>query len=107
MKTTQQTVMNGLNTDTFKVGVAGLHSIYVRSNVNQGSSVVITISQSGSTSSSFTTPATSATTNHVELNGKFNCAVNDILTVAVTSSAAADQPPSLVKTTINLRQGAV
>jgi len=27
----------------------------------------------------------------------------DLITVAVTSSAAADQPPQLLKTTINLR----
>ena len=105
MKAMQPSVMNGLNTDLFRVITAGLHSIYVETTVNEPSGLVITLSQSGSQTVSYTTPATSGQTNHVEVNGKFNCAVGDLLTVAVTSSASADQPPSLVKSTINLRQG--
>ena len=101
----QPTVSNGLSTDTYKIGVAGAHSIYVNTTVNEPSALVITISQTGSVSNSFSSPATSPLTNHVEMNARFNCAVGDILTVAVTSSATIDQPPSLIKSVINLRQG--
>lgn len=105
MKVTQPSVSSGLSTDTFAVKVAGTHSIYVNSTVKDPSGLIITISQSGSASNSFTSPTTSALTNHVEMNAKFFCAIGDILTVAVTSSAPIDQPPNLIKSVINLRQG--
>jgi hypothetical protein len=105
MKAMQPSVSNGLSTDTHKIVNPGIYSIYVETTVNEPSGLVITLSQSGSQSVTYVTPATSGQTNHVEMNGKFNCAVGDILTVAVTSSAPADQPPSLVKSVINLRQG--
>src|ERR1700685_4636667 len=101
MKEMQSTVMNGLRSDTYQIKTAGTYSIYTRSTVNPASGIVITLSQSGSQSASFSTPTTSPVTNHVEMNAKFGCAVGDILTVSVTSSAPADQPPDLVKTTIN------
>jgi hypothetical protein len=105
MKEMQQTVMNGLNTDRYQVKTAATYSIYTATTVNPASGIVVTISQSGSQTASATTPTTSPLTNHVELNTKFACAIGDIITVAVTSTAPADQPPDLVKTTITLRQG--
>lgn len=105
MKLQQTSVSNGLSSETHKVAVAGMYSIYAASTMDQPSGLVITLSQAGSTSVSATSPTTSpqALTNQVQKT--FNCAVDDILTVAVTSSAAKDQPPSLIRTTINLRQG--
>lgn len=105
MKINQPSVSSGLSTDTFKVDTAGMYSIYVNTTVKDPSGLVITISQTGSVSHSFSTPTTSPLTDHVELNAKFNCAANDVLTVAVTSSAPVDQPPNLIKSVINLRQG--
>lgn len=98
-------ILNGLLTDTHQVIEAGQYHLDAASTINFGSGLVITLSQSGSQTVSFSTPPTSAQTNHVEISNKFNCAPGDILTVAVTSAADADQPPSLVKTTINLRLG--
>lgn len=105
MNLTQQSCSSGLSTDTFKVLTADTYQIFVRTTDVPPSGIVITISQSGSTSSSFSTPTTSPLQSHIELNGKFNCAIGDILTVALTSSAPIDQPPNLIKTTINLREG--
>lgn len=105
MKRLQSSVTSGLSTDTYRISVADLYSIYVRTTVIQPSGLVITISQTGSRSASFTTPTTSSLQEDIEINAKFNCAVGDILTVAVTSSAPVDQPPNLIKTIINLRQG--
>lgn len=105
MNVMKPSVMNGLNTDTFKVKVAGIHTIYAESTVNFGSGLVITLSQTGSTSVSASTPATSPQQECVSINNKFNCAVGDILSVVTSSSANADQPASIVKTTINLRMG--
>lgn len=105
MKLKQTSVSNGLSTDTHKVLVAGMYSIYAASTMDQPSGLVITLSQSGSSSVSASSPTTSpqALTNQVQKT--FNCAVNDILSVVVSSSAAKDQPPSLIRTTISLREG--
>jgi hypothetical protein len=105
MNATRQVCLSGLNTDTYKIVTAGVYSLYVRSTEIPPSGVVITLSQTGSTSASFTTPTTSPIQNHVEINAKFNCAVGDVLSVALSSSASADQPPNMIKTTINLRMG--
>ena len=105
MMSTRPTASSGLSTDQHKVKEAGVYSIYSRSTVVPASGLVVTMSQSGSTTASFTSPTTSEKQIDVEMNAKFNCAVDDILTVAITSSAPADQPPQLIKTIINLRQG--
>lgn len=105
MKLTQQTASSGLSTDLLTIKTAGVHSVYVRTTVIQPSGLVITVSQSGSQTASFSTPVTSPLQDNIEINAKFNCAVNDVLRVAVTSSASIDQPPNLIKTLINLKQG--
>jgi len=105
MNTERQSVINGLNSDSCKILTAGIYSITTRSDLNEPSGIVVTITQSGSASSTFTSLPTSAQSAHQEVTGQFNCAAGDTITVAVTSSASADQPPSLVKTTICLRPG--
>lgn len=105
MNTQQQSVMNGLTTDSCRIPTAGIYSITTRTTMVQPSSLVVTITQSGSTSKTITSAPTSHQSADTEVTGQFNCAVNDIITVAVTSSAPADQPPSLIKTAVNLRQG--
>jgi hypothetical protein len=105
MNILQQSASSGLSTDTFKVTTAGMYTINVMSTDLPPSGIVITLSQSGSQTVSVSTPTTSPLQAHIEINAKFNCAVNDILTVALASSAPADQPPNLIKTLINLRMG--
>lgn len=105
MKLGQASAVSGLVTDTHKVSVAGVYSIYTRTTDVSPSGIVVVISQTGSTSSSVTSSTTSPVQKHIELNGKFNCAVGDVLSVALSSNAAVDKPPNLIKTIINLRQG--
>ena len=105
MKLLQSSCSSGLSTDIYKISTAGVYSVYARTTVIQPSGLVITLSQSGSTSSSFVTPTTSPLTADIQINGKFNCAVGDILSVAVSSSAPVDQPPNLIKTIITMKQG--
>lgn len=105
MNINRSSVSSGLSTDTFKVGVAGMHYISTQTTVIQPSGLVVTISQTGSVSKSVVTPTTSSLQESISLIGVFNCAVGDILSVVVTSSAPIDQPPNLIKTIINLRQG--
>lgn len=105
MKVMQSSVTSGISTDQLQIKTAGVHSVFVRTTVDAPSGIVITISQSGSVTRSVTTPTTSPVTADIQLNGQFNCAVGDLLTVAVTSSATHDQPPNLIKTIITVKQG--
>lgn len=105
MKATQATTINGLTSSQHKVVAAGNYSITTRTTMVQPSALLVTITQSGSQSVTYTSAPTSPQSGDTQVTGKFNCAAGDLITVAVTSSANADQPPSLVKTTINLRQG--
>jgi hypothetical protein len=105
MNTQQSSVMNGLNTDSCKIPTAGNYSITTRTTMVPASSLLVTITQTGSQSVTYTSAPTSPVSLDTQVTGKFNCAVGDIITVAVTSSAIADKPPGLIKTEINLRQG--
>lgn len=105
MHLTKQSCISGLTSSQHKLAAAGVITVRTRTTDIPVSGIVVTISQSGSTSASVTTPTTSPVQKHIELNGQFNCAVGDILTVSVTSAASGDQPPNLIKTTIDLKQG--
>jgi hypothetical protein len=105
MNTMKPTCIAGLTTDIKKITTAGQYTINTKTTEVPPSGIVVTISQSGSTSSSVVTPTTSSKQRKIDSNATFNCQVGDILTVAVTSSAPGDQPPNLIQTIIVLRQG--
>jgi hypothetical protein len=105
MNTMRQSCSSGLSTDLHQVTTAGVYKIETRTTDIPPSGLVVTLSQTGSTSASFVSPTTSPVQQHIEMNGKFNCQVGDILSIVLTSSAPADQPPNLIKTTINLKMG--
>ena len=105
MNSGRATVLQGLISDTHQIITAGTYHMSARTTVLFGSGLVITLSQTGSQTVSVTTPPTSAQTDHIDISTLFNCAVGDILHFAATSVANADQPPSFVTSTINLRNG--
>jgi|SRR5665213_2872119 len=105
MHLTRPTCVSGLNTSRIQIPTAGVISLYTRTTDIPPSGIVVTVSQSGSTTASFNTPTTSPQQTDIEFNCKFNCAAGDILTVAITSSAPIDQPPNLIKTITTLKQG--
>lgn len=104
MNALQSSVATGLSTDVHKVVTAGVYSVTVRTTCVQPSGLVITISRTGSASNSVSTPTTSPLQQDIQLNAQFTCATGDLITVALTSSAAADQPPALIKSIIDLRR---
>src|ERR1700678_1990847 len=105
MHLTKQSVFSGLGTDVHQVKTAGMYNLNVQTTELPPSGLVITLSQSGSMSVSVSTPATGPIQEVVGINQLFNCAVGDILSVTFSSSASADQPPNMIKSAINLRQG--
>lgn len=99
-------VMAGLNTETYTVEVAGVIKLSVRATEIPPSGAIITISQTGSTSSSFATSAPIAIQSQINIENLFNCAVGDVLSVVVSSSNTIDTSYSQIKSTITLKQGA-
>lgn len=107
MNNNKTSTSGGLSTDTWIVQEAGMYYLSAQTNMTTPSGLIITLAQTGSVSSSVSTPTMSAQATSASIQKTFNCAVNDVLTAVLTSSAPADQPPSLIKTTINLRNGSV
>lgn len=117
LQVNESTVVGGLGTQTFNVVTAGLYTCsfkvfvpYVASGSSNnssvttgGSSVVVTVNQNGSPV--LTTSAPSINQPIVGGSVVLNCAVNDVLTVVLSSAATVDNSPNAVKAIINLFQG--
>lgn len=99
------TTLNGLQTSSYTATNSGTYSATIRTTMQLGSAVVVTVTQSGSRSQVYTMALTSPVSDNNEMTGLFNCAMGDLITVAISSSATADQPPVDLQTTINIRQG--
>lgn len=111
------TVVTGLGTQTFNVTQAGIYTCaanftvpYLASGSSANSSVTtggsalqIVINLNGSPL--LTTTVGSPTQATVGGTVRFQAAVNDVVTVVLSSSAAADAQPNAVKGIINLYQG--
>ena len=104
MHATKGSVFAGLGSDTHQIKTAGSYRLEIASSVLFGSGLVITLSQSGSATHSYTSNTTSPRELVVNFNALFSCAVGDILTVTLSSSATIDQPPNKIQTTIILKQ---
>lgn len=107
LKDNQANQICGLGSFTYTVSSAGPFSVNVMSSVNPASSLSITIAQSGSQSVSVSSVAPSSVQSHIELSNKFNCAVSDVLTVTISSSAAIDEQLNTVESIVVLRAGLV
>ncbi len=113
------TVMAGINTGSFTVVTAGAYVCefksfipYKASGMPGGSDVTtgasglsVVVNLNGSPVLTVDTPAP----NQPLMGGKVAmlCVATDVITVVLTSSAAADNQPNAVKTVINLYQGVV
>ena len=111
------TVFAGLGTQTFNVLTAGFYTLEfkifvpyqasVSSNNSSvttgGSSVVAVVNLNGSPQ--LTTGAPSPTQPIVGGSVRLQCAANDVITLVLSSSAAADQVANAVKGIANLYQG--
>lgn len=105
MNINKSSASSGLSTDTYIVGDAGMHYLSAQSSLLPPSGVTITLTQTGSASVSLSVGPSGAQQDKISAQKVFNCQPGDVLTVVLTSSAPIDQPPNLIKTIVNLRQG--
>lgn len=106
LKVSQQNVISGLGSFTHTTLQNSMYYVRVRCSEVPTSGISIVVSQSGSGSASFTSPVPSAAQNHIELRCVINCAINDVITVALSSSTPQDQKLNAVKTTVEMGTGA-
>lgn len=113
----QSTVIAGLGTQTFNVVTAGLYTVEFKifvpyqasgssnnsSVTTGGSSLVVVVNNNGSPL--LTTSAPSPTQPIVGGSVRVQCAANDVITVVLSSSAAADNALNAIKGIVNLYQG--
>lgn len=83
----------GLNTYQYTALTAAMHVASIRVDRRQSSAFTITINQNGSPVSSITVQPLSDQTvaqSSQSLSATMNCAVNDVITVVVSSSSTSD-----------------
>jgi len=103
LKDYQSNVVGGLGTWTDTITVAGLYNIASNSTVFPPSGLSVIINLNGSPIASSAAPSAAEQVVNVQATS-VPCAVNDVITVVISSSAANDQILNAVKTIIVLTQ---
>lgn len=99
-----QYLLSNLDTYNYTVNAAGTHLLSVKlTDIASPAGLSIVLKQNGSTLITSITPAVS--TNEINVNTMVNCAVNDTLTVVVTSTTASDVGPNKIRGFILLQGG--
>lgn len=93
-------VVSGLDTYTFTVTIAGPHFVSATSTDVPLSGVQLVVNLNGSPVA--TSPAVATSKQAVSVKAAMNCAVNDVITVVISSATALDALTNNIKTTILL-----
>lgn len=107
-----QKVVNGLNTYTYTTQSAGMHTCRIEVDHRVASAMTISITQSGSVNATLATMTLVAGSNSdadamstAILQACANCAISDVLSFVLTSSAPVDQNSNTVKARLNVHVG--
>lgn len=108
--TTGEKVYAGLNTYTYTIQTAGMHTCKIRVSKRASSNMTISITQAGSVNATLATitvqPESTTTGNTVvPLRVVANCAVGDVISFVLTSSLPIDQELNTVKSEIIVTPG--
>jgi hypothetical protein len=96
----------GLGTSLYNVLTAGPYTVAITSTIPQNSGLQIVINQNSTPIVTIGGIASNPTPTQESMGTSANlqCAVNDVISVVLSSSAIADQAPNAVKSVINLFQ---
>lgn len=102
-----QKVVNGLNTYQYTVQNTAMHVARIRTTHPTNTGITITINQNGSPVATVTPAATLPDTGQTstELHTTINCTSGDVISFALSSSAAPDEQLNTVVSTINVYVG--
>jgi hypothetical protein len=107
-----QKTFAGLNTYTYTIQNAGVHTCRIKTDHHQQSNMIAAISQSGSFSGTLATgtvqpvplPNTTGQSSLI-LEARANCQPGDVITFTLTSSASNDQQLNTLKSSMIVTQG--
>jgi hypothetical protein len=99
--------MVGLNTYQYTVSAAAMHLARINVTKHVNSNLTATINLNGSPVATMTVQPVDTGGGQLEqtLSATMNCAVNDVITFVLTSSASSDQQLNSVKSTLNIHVG--
>jgi hypothetical protein len=100
LKDTQANVICGLGTFTYTALATAVYKFSIQSTVSPPSGLSIVINQNGSPIDTTNSPSINST--HIELSIIQPCALNDVITFVLTSSAFNDMQPGGVNSTISI-----
>jgi hypothetical protein len=89
-----------LDTYNYSVLADGSHTVAVRVTELPPSGLIVEIKQNGVSKALSTTPASSQSV--VNLKVLLNCAINDTLTIILSSPNAADAGPNIIKAILRI-----
>ena len=99
--------VNGLNTYQYTVQTAAMHVASIRMDRRQNSAFTISIQQNGTPMNSVTVQPVdvSAIQSSQSLSATMNCAVNDVISFVLSSSAPIDQQLNTISALLNVHIG--
>ncbi len=97
-------VIAQLDTYNYTVTKAQMYTVELDMSEQPASGLTIVIQQNGSTKATSTAPT--AAQSHVPLRIVMNCAINDVISVVLSSSNTNDQQLNCIKGILNIHEGA-
>lgn len=105
LKDSESNVICGLGAYVHTCANTQMYYVDAHASMDQNSSLIITIAQTGSRSASVSSAAPASSQKHVDLRNIFNCTAGDVITVTMSSAAAVDNQLNRVKTIVNIGRG--
>lgn len=102
LKENQSNVVQGLNTYTYTIQTAGYYRIEVQANEIPPSGLIATINLNGSPLSPSPSPIPATAQSHLAVQVNTLCAINDVISVVLSSAAASDTLINTVHAIITL-----
>lgn len=97
-------VICGLGSYSYSAEKNSMYSVSIRCTENVVSNIILTISQSGSATSSISSLLPGVDQMHIELRTVLNCQVGDVITVTISSALSIDNQLNTVTTIVNLHR---
>lgn len=101
----QVKVLNALDTYNHAALQNSMYMVAVSVSEVPPSGLSVLIQQNSVTKATAALPA--ASQNHVDLQVVLNCAINDVISVVLSSSSAIDKGLNSIKATLNIHPGSV
>lgn len=99
----QTKVLSNLDTYNHTALTAGMYMVAVRATEIPPSGLLLTIQQNSVTKATAALPA--ASQSHIELQVVLNCAINDVISVILSSGSTSDTQLNTVKASLNIHVG--